>query len=70
MHGLKYNLGDEVEDLITEFRGTIVMIYLYLHEPPRYLIQPKCDVSFILPEPQAFCEARLILITDQTLKAV
>jgi len=70
---MSVELGDLVEHTRTGFRGIAVMRYEYLDCSNRVLVQPHTDVSFILPESQAFEESALEVVTpvkQVTLKRV
>lgn len=56
------NLGDEVEDIITGFRGIAIARHTYIYGNPNISIQPLVDRYGILPEPENFKEEQLKII--------
>ena len=68
---MSIELGDEVEDTITGFRGIVVSKFSYLAGVNRIYVQPRVDVSYILPEGQVFDESCLkVMKKNSKLEAV
>ena len=53
------NLGDEVEDLITGFRGIAVGRHIFLHGATNITVQPVLGHYGILPDSEIFAETSL-----------
>lgn len=60
-------LGQEVRDRITDFKGIAVGRTTYLQGCNRILVQPKVDKKGEIPEPQSFDEPDLEFIGDGIL---
>ena len=57
-------LGREVQDRITGFKGIAIGCTHYLQGCDRILVQPKVTKDGTIPEPSAFDEPDLIVIGD------
>lgn len=66
----KFNLGDEVEDLMTGFKGNIEVRSQCLNGCIQYTIQPKTDKDKKIPDSWAIDEQQLKLIGKSPLKKV
>lgn len=53
------NLGDEVEDTITGFRGIAIGRHTFLHGLTSITVQPVLEHYGILPDSEVFAEAAL-----------
>ena len=62
------NLGDEVKDKVSGFRGIAVSKHLYLQGCARISVQPKIDKEGKLPECQAFDEPQLEIIKSKMIE--
>lgn len=56
------NLGDEVEDKITGFRGTVFAKHIFLFGMITVSVQPQVEQYGILPETEIFYEQQLKVI--------
>lgn len=56
------NLGDEVEDTITGFKGIAIARHSYIESPDNISIQPVVEHYGELPETQVFTESLLKVI--------
>lgn len=56
------NLGDEVEDSVSGFRGIAIARHIYLFGMPNISIQPLVDQYGTLPETENFKEEQLKII--------
>lgn len=63
----KINLGDEVKDNITGFKGIVVSAHHYLHGCRRLSVQPKL-IKGDLKESHTFDEPQLILLKKAKVK--
>ena len=62
------NLGDQVKDSRTGFKGMAVSRYEYLQGCDRICVQPKAKRGSILPETRVFDEPDLIVTTSAPSK--
>jgi len=62
------NLGDEVRDMVTSFKGVAVARHSYLQGCDRIAIQPPVDKEGKLPEIQVFDEPQLVVIKAAKIK--
>ncbi len=62
------NLGDEVEDTVTGFRGIAVAKHIFLHGISTVSVQPLLDCYGILPEHEIFAEAQLKVLKNYIKK--
>jgi hypothetical protein len=61
------DLGSEVEDSISGFKGISVAKHLYINGCTRITVQPKVDKDGKLPETQTFDEPQLIETSDKRI---
>ena len=59
------NLGDEVRDTLSGFRGIAIARHIYLHGCERISIQPPVDKEGKLPETACFDEPQLEVIREK-----
>lgn len=64
---MKIELGIEVKDKVTGFKGIVVGHCAYLTGCDQYLIQPKSDKPGVKPEPHWFDDNRLEVIGKKAL---
>ncbi len=64
----KVELGDEVKDSVSGFKGIAVSTHVYLHGCTRISVQPKVDKTGKHPETQAFDEPQLIILKKGKIK--
>ena len=62
------NLGDEVEDMVSGFKGIVVARHSYLQGCARVSIQPIVDKDGRLPESRTFDEPQLKCIAVGKVK--
>jgi len=60
-------LGREVQDRITGFRGIAIGRTTYLQGCSRILVQPKVGKEGTIPEPASFDEPDLVVVGDGIL---
>lgn len=53
------NLGDEVEDTVTGFRGVAIGRHIFLHGTVSITVQPVVERYGYLPESESFAETSL-----------
>ena len=53
------NLGDEVKDKVSGFKGATVAKHSYLEGCDRFSVQPKIDKDGTLPKNETFDEGQL-----------
>lgn len=56
------NLGDEVKDVITGFKGIAVARHTYLQGCDRISVQPKINKDGEIPDVCAFDEPQLVVV--------
>lgn len=61
------NLGQEVKDVVSGFKGVAVAKHLYLNGCSRITVQPKIDKDGKLPESQSFDEPQLKVLSKKCL---
>jgi len=64
----KVNLGDEVKDSVSGFKGIAVAKHTYLQGCDRVSVQPSIDKEGKLPEAQTFDEPQLETIKQAKVK--
>ena len=62
------NLGDEVKDTVSGFKGIAVAYHTYLQGCDRISVQPSIDNESKLPESQAFDEPQLKVVKKGKVK--
>lgn len=63
------NLGDEVKDMVTGFKGIAVCRHSYLQGCDRITVQPKVKKGEIdVPNEQSFDEPQLVIIKTNVIK--
>ncbi len=68
MKNEKIELGDEVKDIVTGFRGIITAKYIYLNGCIRFSIQPEVDKDGKLPTYETFDEPLLKILEKNKIK--
>lgn len=61
-------LGDEVEDTVTGFKGVAVAVTLWLHQCSRVFVQPKVDKDGKHQEGQTFDAPSLKILKKNKVK--
>lgn len=64
----KVELGDEVQDTVTGFKGTVVAITYWLHQCARAAVQPKVDKDGKVPEMLTFDIPSLKILKKAAIK--
>ena len=65
------NLGDEVKDKVSGFKGIAVAKHSYLEGCNRFSLQPKIDKDGTLPSDVAFDEGQLEVIkSNKVMRSV
>ena len=65
---MSVDLGDEVQDSVSGFRGISVSKHIYLQGCIRFSVQPKINKEGKLPDHQTFDEPQLKIITKNKVK--
>lgn len=65
---MQIGLGDEVEDIITGFRGIATARHIFLHGNTNITVQPVVEAYANLPEAENFVESQLKVVKKQTLR--
>lgn len=61
-------LGDEVKDMVSGFKGIAVAKHSYLEGCNRISVQPRIDKDGKLPESQSFDEPQLQIVKTSKVK--
>ena len=61
-------LGDEVQDKVTGFKGIAVVQSIYLQGCDRFSVQPPLDKEGKMPESHGFDDAQLKILKKQKVK--
>lgn len=64
------NLGDEVEDKITGFRGIAIARHFYLNGMTVISVQPQVEQYGILPDSENFYEVQLKVIKKYNISNI
>ena len=67
---MNVNLGDEVEDTITGFRGIAIGCHTFLNGITSITVQPLIEHYGILPDSEVFAETALKTIKTKKLKPI
>lgn len=65
---MKINLGDEVKDSVTGFKGIVVARTDYIHGCTRVSVQPKVGKDGKVPDQMAFDEPALVVLKAALIK--
>ena len=58
----KVQLGDEVQDTVSGFKGIAIAAHVYLHGCERISVQPKVDKTGKQPDSNTFDEPQLKIL--------
>lgn len=64
---MRINLGDEVKDMVTGFKGIAVARHEFLNGCARIGVQPKIKKDGALPDEYTFDEPQLVLIKAKVI---
>jgi hypothetical protein len=62
------DLGSEVCDSVSGFKGIAMAQHMYINGCARITVQPKVDKEGKLPETQTFDESQLVVVSKQKIK--